>query len=178
LRRPWSTELVSSEQPRNLLLEELQWVHGMLRRDLEACRQLASSIEEGAASTDVQVRLREMQSRSPLFQLRVNCMRYCRFVHAHHGAEDAMLFPSVRRSAPHLAQVVDRLESDHRKVADLLDAIEVTATDLGGAGDSAIRARLVGALGDLSTLLLEHLAFEEASLGPVLAGWQHWPFYA
>jgi hypothetical protein len=35
----------------------------------------------------------------------------------------------------------------------------------------------VGALEELSAQLLEHLAFEEEALAPVLANWGMWPFY-
>ena len=105
----------------------------------------------------------------------MNCLRYCAFVHEHHTNEDVALFPAVRRSAPQLGATVDRLESDHRVVAGLLDEIEAAARDLDGA--AAARGRLVEALGTLSAHLLEHLAFEEEALAPVLASWKAWPFH-
>ena len=41
-----------------------------------------------------------LQSRELLAQLGAGCLRHCRFVHAHHGAEDALLFPAVRKGGP------------------------------------------------------------------------------
>ncbi len=116
-----------------------------------------------------------LQTRGPLWQLRINCLRYCRFVHGHHGHEDVLLFPAVRSYAPDLDDVVDKLESDHRRVSDLLDTVEDAARQLGTRDEEAARQRLGRALEDLSEHLLEHLAFEEAALGPVLAAWDRWP---
>ncbi|HST81294.1 MAG TPA: hemerythrin domain-containing protein [Kineosporiaceae bacterium] len=105
--------------------------------------------------------LDQLGARSPLFQLKLNCLRYCELVHAHHGAEDRSLFPAVRASAPELSAVIDRLEADHRVVADLLDQIEAIAPQLDSAETTAARERLAAALTALSGDLLEHLDVEE-----------------
>ncbi|MEV0459386.1 hemerythrin domain-containing protein [Catellatospora methionotrophica] len=160
----------------NPLLAELRWVHNMLRRDLAAVRRLADEAAGGAPARDLQQGLRKLQSNGPLFQLKINCLSYCQFVHHHHQAEDAMMFPAVRRAAPHLRATVDRLEADHRVVSDLLDQVEGAARALGG-DDAEIRAKLVVALRTLSDKLLEHLEFEEGALGPVLKTWKRWPFH-
>jgi Hemerythrin HHE cation binding domain len=67
------------------LVGELKWVHAMIRQDLRTVRRLAAEVTAG-----------------PLWQLKVNCLRYCRFVHMHHHAESAFLFPRLRRSNPAL----------------------------------------------------------------------------
>ena len=78
-----------------------------------------------------------------------------------------MLFPAVRATAPEIAAGVDRLEADHRVVAEHLRTVEDAAAGLtdGLPGD---RRRLVDALLRLETDLLDHLAREEALLRPVL----------
>ena len=162
-------------QPSNPLLEELQWVHAMLRRDLRTCQQLADAALNGGPAGEIRAELGQLRARGPLFQLRVNCLRYCSFVHAHHGGEDVMLFPAVRRAAPELAAVVDRLEADHRAVSALLDEVEAAARVLDD--DVAVRTRLADALTTLSAQLLEHLDLEEKTLAPVLQTWNHWPFH-
>ena len=169
--------IVSAHDPEaTTLLDELKWVHSLLRRDLRTCERLARSVADGATSTEVQSEIRYLQAGGPLFQLRVNCLHYCRFVHGHHGAEDVALFPAVRQADARLNAVVDRLEADHRAVSLLLDDVEATAGAL-NAGDSTLeRRKLVDALNELSTRLLEHLAFEEESLAPVLGTWRQWPF--
>jgi iron-sulfur cluster repair protein YtfE (RIC family) len=165
----------SSDEAANVLLGQLKWVHSMIRHDLQTCRELAVDVANGAAQDDVRAQVEALQSRGPLFQLRANCLYHCRFVHAHHGHEDAWLFPAVRRFAPGMGAVVDKLEADHRRVSDLLDDVESSARQLGGPDDVAGRRLLVGTLDELSRHLLEHLAFEEESLAPVLGAWDYWP---
>jgi hypothetical protein len=169
--------MTSTDQAGNVLLEELKWVHNLLRGELERCRDLAADITGGAPVDEVRARLEALQTRGPLWQLRLNCLRYCRFVHAHHGHEDVLLFPAVRTYAPGLSAVVDKLEADHRRVSDLLDQVEGAASQLGDPDERPARHHLVGALEELSDHLLEHLAYEEAALAPVLAAWDRWPFY-
>jgi len=169
--------MTSTDQARSTLLEELKWVHRLIRRDLQTCSELAISVANGAAPGEVREQLSALQTRGPLFQLRTNCLRYCTFVHAHHRHEDVVLFPAVREYAPTLGAVVDRLEADHRRVSDLLDAVEASAGQLGTPVDLPARRLLVDALDELSRHLLEHLAYEEDVLAPVLKAWDRWPFF-
>lgn len=162
-----------SPAPPNVLLDELRGVHGMLRRDLKAARELAREVERGATAKVVQARLRSMQTRGPLWQLRVNCLSYCQSVRGHHEHEDEALFPAVRRSDPAMVRVVDRLVADHAKLAGLLDEVDAAARHLDGQAPG--RKRLVDALTAVSTHLLAHLAYEEEALAPVLATWKRWP---
>lgn len=159
--------------PRNVLLEELRWVHDHLRRDLATLGRLAGQVDKGATSATVAQALQQLKTKGPLWQLKVNCLTYCRFVHGHHGNEDVNLFPAVKKAEPSLRKAVDRLAADHRRVSDLLDEIEAAARFL--SEDAASRTRMTAALGQLSQHLLEHLAFEEKTLGPVLARWSRWP---
>jgi len=159
----------------NPLLQELVAVHDMLRRDLRRCRELADAALAGAPPADLRLELERLASRGPLFQLKATCLGYCRVVHSHHGREDDTLFPAVRRSAPHLGDLVDRLEADHRVVSDLLDQVETAALQLDTADLADARTRLVDALSTLSDRLLEHLDREEEALGPVFLTWGQWP---
>lgn len=152
--------------PNNSLLAELKALHGLLRRDLAACRQLAVAAAGGAPAGQLRSGIKQLQTKGPLFQLKANCVRHCHAVHAHHEHEDSGLFPAIRRSNPDLRSTLDQLQADHRAVSDLLDQVEGVARSLQNTGDS--RARLVEALTALSTRLLAHLEFEEKALGPVL----------
>ncbi|WP_203716194.1 hemerythrin domain-containing protein [Asanoa siamensis] len=158
----------------NPLFDELRSVHRMLRRDLAAVRRLADAAAGGAPARDVRAGVAKLKTNGPLFQLRVNCLSYCQVVHRHHHNEDESLFPAIVRAAPHLRTTVAKLKADHQQVADLLDQVEGAARQL-GAKDPAPRARLVTALRALSDHLLEHLAYEEDKLEPVLAQWKTWP---
>ncbi len=154
------------------LADQLRWVHAMLRRDLAAVRHLAGAVADGAVAADVRSELTELGSRGPLFQLRTTCLGYCQILHSHHDGESDVLFPAVGAAAPHLRDAVDRLEAEHQAVSDLLAEIE-TLTDR--LEREASRRDLVDALTRLSTALLDHLEYEEATIGPILDEWDEWP---
>jgi hypothetical protein len=150
------------------MFNELLWVHSVLRRDLGIVEQLAADVHGGLSGEAVQNALSELKTTGPLWQLKVNCLRYCRFVHAHHGAEDVLLFPSLRALNPSIGPVVDRLEADHRRVSDLLDGIEAAARSLTDTGAAGARLQVTDGLRELHVHLLEHLDYEERNAGPTL----------
>jgi iron-sulfur cluster repair protein YtfE (RIC family) len=157
------------------LFQELLWVHDNLRRDLATVQQLAARVPSGMSAEAVRAEIAALQAKSPLWQFRANCLYYCRFVHAHHGGEDHLLFPIVRRTNPELGGVVDRLEADHRQIAVHLDEIEGVAGALISADTTSTRQRMVAALRGLADHLLAHLTYEEESIGPALRAWTRWP---
>jgi iron-sulfur cluster repair protein YtfE (RIC family) len=167
------TEVSTPDGP---LLSELKWVHDMIRRNLQACREGASLAAHSAQAAAVRAHAAPHQTRDPLLRLRTSCLQTCHFVHAHHGAEDAFLFPAVRSAAPHLAAEVDKLEADHGGVSRALDRVEAATVALGTQDDARAPQLLVEALDELAVPLLEHLSFEEHSLAPVLDSWLTWPF--
>ena len=140
----------------------------MVRRDLETVRELAKAVTNGKPAAEVREELDELRTNGPLWKLKVNCLHYCSFVHAHHGAEDRLLFPALRVANPDLDPVVDRLEADHRKVSGLLDHVEDAARELSADAESAGRAKVAEALEALSGHLLEHLAYEEESVADTM----------
>jgi hypothetical protein len=150
------------------MFEELLWVHSIIRRDLGIIEQLAADVSDGLPGQAVQDALSELKTGGPLWQLKVNCLRYCRHVHAHHGAEDVLLFPALRATDPEIGPVVDRLEADHARVSDLLDAVEAAARALTDTEAGDARQRVVDGLGELHVHLLEHLDFEELNAGPTI----------
>jgi hypothetical protein len=155
--------------------QELRWVHGKIRHDLEVIQQLADRVLAGISPAEIQAEIAAMQTNSPVWRLRVNCLYYCRVVHTHHRLEDRQLFPALRSSNPALGPVVDKLEADHARVSNHLDGVE-TAADALAAGDSAgARQRVVDALRELTEHLLVHLSFEEEAIIPTMQGWDRWP---
>ena len=151
------------------LFDELLWVHGMVRRDLATVRELAGRVTNGLAPAEVAAELERLKTHGPLWQLKAGCLQYCRFVHSHHNLEDAALFPMLRRVDPGLAPIVERLESDHRRVSGLLDTVEAAAAALDDDEEAEARARVADALDELASHLLEHLELEERSVGPAMA---------
>jgi hypothetical protein len=86
------------------MFEELLWVHSIIRRDLEIVEKLAADVGAGLPGEAVQDALGELKTTGPLWQLKVNCLRYCRHVHAHHGAENVLLFPALRGVDPSIGR--------------------------------------------------------------------------
>ena len=162
--------------PGDHLVQELLWIHGIIRRDLAVVRALAQDVRDGVDAESIRDEITRLETRSPLWQLRMNCLYYCRLVHAHHTGEDRHIFPALRRSDPALEPVVDRLEADHRKVSEILDEVEAEARALARDDTEAARTRLAAALTLLSEHLLVHLDFEEKSISPTLRTWRTWPF--
>jgi hypothetical protein len=144
------------------------WIHGVIRRDLNTVQRLAEAVLAGLDPLDVQRELKRLETTGPLWHLKVNCLRYCRFVHGHHDFEDQTWLPALRRADPSMGPVVERLGEEHRQIADQLDEVSAAAGALTDEDDEQARRRVVDALNTLASDLLEHLAYEELSLGPVL----------
>jgi hypothetical protein len=162
----------SADPADNPFFEELLWVHGMIRRDLESVTRLADEAADGRPASEVREELAELKVNGPLWRLKVNCLNYCRFVHHHHRLEDRAVFPTLRRIDPGLDPVIDKLETEHRRVATLLEEIEASADELQHA--ESARAQVADGLARLADLLLAHLEFEEDQLERPLAKMHGW----
>lgn len=149
----------------------------MLRNDLEIVQALAASVMDGATPDVILDEIGHLQTQSPLWQLKASCMYYCRFVHLHHTGEDIHIFPALRTSDPALNPVVDKLEADHRRVAEILHEVEGAARELRDADNSTSRGELRDALHRLAETLLVHLDYEEINISPTLRTWQSWPAF-
>jgi hypothetical protein len=167
-----------AELPRtrgDAMVAELKWVHDMVRGDLRIVRQLAADAEAGRPAGELAAGIATLAAGGPLWQLRVNCLQYCQFVHHHHQAESVMLFPALRRANPALGPVVDQLEADHARVSGLLDDVTGAAGDLADDDSPAARRQLSAALQVLSDVLLAHLAYEEENVADTMRGMPGWP---
>jgi iron-sulfur cluster repair protein YtfE (RIC family) len=173
-RHPQTPE-PDAEPATNPLVQELERVHDLLRRDLRACHDLAESARAGAAPAELRGAVEQLATRSPHLRLGVDCLSFCSLVHRHHGGEDSVLFPLVRQNAPQLAPVVDRLEADHRLVSRLLDEVEAAVERLEQSDIPDATDQVVEALDDLSSHLLAHLTREEHALRPFLLSMDSWP---
>src|SRR6476646_3211594 len=112
------------------LVQEVQWIHGIIRENLAALRALAAQVAQGVPAPEVQARLDELAATNIVWTLRTGCLRYCRLVHMHHHGEDTHFFPGLRRVNPTLRPVADKLESDHVAEAGHLDAVEAATARL------------------------------------------------
>jgi iron-sulfur cluster repair protein YtfE (RIC family) len=119
--------------------------HHGLRRDLA---RLAIALGQPAASEPARAAA-----------LKEEWQGYHGKLHGHHEAEDNGFFPGLRSGHAHLAPVIDRLTSDHRRIDPLLEAGDRAFADLATTREAAAKA-----VTELGVLLHEHLALEEAEV--------------
>lgn len=91
------------------------------------------------------------------------------FLHQHHHGEDEGIWPLVREREPHAAHLLDEMESDHQRVAPLIDRCNETAEGYSSGTTDDERSRLHAALRELAGALLPHLDREVAELMPIVS---------
>ena len=122
----------------------------------------------GLDPSDLHAEAHRLSSTGPLWQLKVNCLRYCQFVNGHLDQEDTSWLPSIVSADPSLAPVLERLDDEHRRIAVELAEVAGAAATLTDAEGGDARRRVIDALNALADDLTEHLAYEELSIGPTL----------
>ncbi len=157
------------------IYEMLLAVHAKIRRDLERVERLAARALDGLPAEEIRRELRELKRDGMLWRLQVDCLRYCRFVHSHHNAEDIDFFPELRETNPAINPVIDRLQTEHRRVSDDLDAVEAAANALEGDDTQPARQAVIDTLGALEQNLLAHLDYEERSIESTARRLRDWP---
>lgn len=150
-------------------------VHDAVRSDLEHVERLAAEALAGVPAGKLTAELDELKRNGMLWRLKVDCLRYCHFVHSHHNAEDVIFFPELRETNPAINPVVDRLEADHRRVSEQLDAVEAAAKELAEDETRPAREAVAGALRELGELLLAHLSYEERNVEETVLRLREYP---
>ena len=122
--------------------EALKTIHAAFRRELSLIRaEVAKSGTLGA-------------------QLRINCLTACQGLHYHHTGESTGLFPALVQQHPELADVIAVLQTEHDKIAVLLEELERLAATPG--------TEILPQVDELIAQLNAHLDREEAELLPYL----------
>jgi Hemerythrin HHE cation binding domain len=147
-----------------LLYQMLLAVHRRIRSELAGVEGLAAAVVDGLSADELDRKLEELRSNSMLWQFQVSCLRYCRFVHLHHNAEDVEFFDELQETNPAIRPVVERLRAEHRAVSDYLDAVEAAARALSRDDNLEARRAVADALEALEGHLLAHLEYEEQSV--------------
>lgn len=149
-------------------------VHDHLRSELEQVRDIVRQVREGHLTVgQARSAINTMTMRQNNWTLGAYCESYCRLVTGHHTLEDVSIFPHLRRSEPDLVAVIDRLESEHDVIHDVLDQVDealvnVVSTDGTGVAGSTALDELQHAMDLLTDTMLSHLAYEERELvGPL-----------
>lgn len=98
--------------------------------------------------------------------------RHYRFVtevlHHHHTYEDDHLWPVLLERCPLDAELINRMETQHARVAEQIDTLPAVWAAFEQAADPDSRERLVAHLAALSAALDEHLHDEEVFLLPIM----------
>jgi alkanesulfonate monooxygenase SsuD/methylene tetrahydromethanopterin reductase-like flavin-dependent oxidoreductase (luciferase family) len=143
-------------------------VHDGLRGELERLRDLIEQVVAGTVAVGTaRSFIYKMALRQNSWTLGAFCASYCRIVTSHHSLEDRSVFPHLKQRDPRLVPVVDRLEEEHRIIADVLDQVDLTLVAMVSQphGMSQLRQSV-----DLLTdTLLSHLSYEERELIEPLA---------
>ncbi|WP_380164072.1 hemerythrin domain-containing protein [Jannaschia sp. R86511] len=150
--------------------ELLVAIHDHLRHELVELRSAAAALAQGRLPLgEVREQVRDSQLRRTFAQLGAFCQMYCRFVHGHHGIEDARMYPDLLAADPSLQPVVDELTADHVRIGGLLRTLDDELARTHGADDTVAAAQRVAvALEALAEALVEHLRVEEEALVPAL----------
>ncbi|KAB8195367.1 LLM class flavin-dependent oxidoreductase [Nonomuraea phyllanthi] len=143
-------------------------VHDHLRGELARLRDLVEQVAAGAIDAGTaRSHVNAMTMRQNNWTLGAYCASYCRLVTMHHTAEDAMLFPDLRRAEPGLAPVLDRLQEEHHAIHKVLERVDRALVAY--VGDQAGLETLRAAVDLLTDSLLSHLSYEERELVEPLA---------
>lgn len=150
-------------------------VHDMLRGELDQVRSIVDQVRQGQLSAGAaRSVINTTTLRQNSWTLGAYCQSYCRIVTAHHTNEDRAIFPHLRRSCPPLAPVLDRLQSEHDVIHDVLEQLDEALVSLvendgyGAAGRQSM-IDLQHAVDLLTDTLLSHLSYEERELAHPLA---------
>ncbi|MFI6737011.1 LLM class flavin-dependent oxidoreductase [Nonomuraea sp. NPDC050451] len=143
-------------------------VHDHLRAELAQLRDLVDQVASGAIDAGTaRSHINTMTMRQNNWTLGAYCESYCRLVTMHHTAEDAMVFPHLRRTEPALAPVLDRLQEEHHAIHKIIERVDRALVAFVGDPDGLGRLRETVDL--LTDSLLSHLSYEERELVEPLA---------
>jgi hypothetical protein len=90
-------------------------------------------------------------------------------LHHHHTGEDLLLWPKLLARARPRAELVQRMQAQHERVAVLLDRVDVLTARWRPSADPKTRDELASVLAQTSAALDEHLSDEENEILPLVA---------
>ncbi len=147
---------------------DLVKVHDMLRQELMTVRDLIIEVQKGTIdAARARSELNQMTMRQNDWTMGTYCQSYCRVVTAHHGLEDAAVFPHLRARDSALGPVLDRLQEEHVVIHGVLDSIDRALVKFIGHPEDFTELQETVDL--LTDTLLSHLAYEERELIEPLA---------
>ena len=91
------------------------------------------------------------------------------FLHVHHSGEDELLWPVLRPRVAVEGDLLDRMEAQHHQVAAAIADVERDLPGWTTSADPVTGERIATRLGEMNTVLTEHLAEEEKQILPLVA---------
>lgn len=134
---------------------EMIAVHDMFRREFSASPGLVENVTPGDSEHAATVA--------------DHLTFVSRLLHAHHGAEDALLWPKLEQRAPQdTTSLLKTMRTDHEEIDRKLESVAATAAIWRADPDTQHRQTLSLALRDLLPALDGHLAAEENGVLPLI----------
>jgi hemerythrin-like domain-containing protein len=90
-------------------------------------------------------------------------------LHHHHAAEDEVLWPKLRSRMSTADAEVERAQSEHLGIEDLIEKVQSVRPAWQGSANPALAEQLSGAVGQLSADANEHFGHEEHDILPLIA---------
>jgi hemerythrin-like domain-containing protein len=149
--------------------QHLVAVHDHLRQELTQIRDLVDQVAQGYLDAgDARSLMNKLTMRQNNWTLGAYCESYCRVVTTHHTLEDVTVFPRLRAADPRLRPVMERLEEEHRVIAEVLEGVDRSLVALVASPVQGIEG-VRRAVDLLTDVLLSHLSYEEVELVEPLA---------
>jgi hemerythrin-like domain-containing protein len=133
--------------------QEMRIVHRAFRREIRLLGEMIAAVAPGDVKRAAVLAEHFTDLRSGLIN--------------HHAGEDELLWPRMLSRVGGEREVVLRMEAEHERVAETLNAADALVTKRASAADAETRDRLVAAIEEHRTVLVEHLDDEEAHLLPL-----------
>lgn len=144
------------------LADKVVEVHVWLRGQL---RNVSAEVDEYFAKAAAHEGEGEAPPVRLGLQIRQHCLAFCQTLEIHHTGEDAGMFPALAAHNPHMADVFERLRTEHLTVARLQQELSELLTDITSADPEQFRKELAR----MSSELNAHLDYEEETLLPLLS---------
>ena len=96
------------------------------------------------------------------------CGAACEILTGHHSIEDHYVFPRLKGHSAALDKVVERLQSEHLTIHELIVRLETAARELVNTPGSASAGTLRDAFRRLETFVISHFGYEQTELEEAL----------
>ncbi|MGO8687321.1 MAG: hemerythrin domain-containing protein [Candidatus Dormibacteria bacterium] len=134
---------------------DMRFPHGMLRRALADPETVLGRARPG--------------DREHAAQVSSYYANVLDFLHAHHGAEDELLWPKLRQRAPQHLPLYERMEAEHAGISGACDAAQAADESYGADPTEDTARALAAAIRHLIGELEVHLSEEEREILPIAA---------